>query len=38
MAGWASLVIGATFGDFRITAYSDSGPSSIEGIGPPPFS
>jgi len=37
LAGWASLVIGGTYGDFRITAYSDSGPSSIEGIGPAPF-
>jgi hypothetical protein len=37
MAGWASLIVERTFGDLRITAYSESGACDVEGIGPPPF-
>jgi hypothetical protein len=37
ITGWATLVVEGQTGDFRITAFSDYGPSEIEGIGPAPF-
>ena len=37
-AGLASLNVDGDVGEFRITVYSETGPSVIEGFGPPPFS